>query len=269
MNSDSPSSGRAWFTREGPRRSGVHATSVTRLLLWAARWLPGAQARLPVLRSAVAPGAVCVNFAAAGAMYSVVMSILAGPTGWVHHVEPLARPPRWPTVVAALLRYRNISVHHMAVGEIPHRCAADSSCRTSAQAACRLSVVPDTPPPSAGTEPHSASAPMQTLDDMTRWLGLERVDFLMVKLDAGNTGKAGSRVLAGAFKLLLRDRPVLLVRIGGWPGLDRGSLVHGLTNTLGYRMYRWSAGDWRHTVAVTEDCCTYLFRAEPTRFLRE
>ncbi|MFF5969787.1 hypothetical protein ACFY64_40105 [Streptomyces collinus] len=112
----------------------------------------------------------------------------------------------------------------------------------------------------------AAQAAEQKLDDLVRWLGLERVDFLVIMPGAGN---AGRRLLTGAFQVLLRDRPSLLVRTGALPSADSGSLVPGLTGTLGYRMHRWIAGGWQHTVAVTEDCCTYLFRAPPSRLWQD
>lgn len=259
MNPDSPSTRLAWKARERSRRPGDRRNRLPRLLLWTVRWLPSLRAELPGLRAAVTPGSTCVNFAAAGVGYSVILSALAGPTGRVHHVEPQARPPRWP-VDAALLCCGNVAAHHIGVTEAPAVCGADADCL---------------PPPPVPGEPPGEPAdalPMfcggscaerpaeQTLDNLVRWVGLEKVDFLVIMPGAGRY------VLTGAFQILLRDRPALLVRTGALPPIESGSLVRGLTGTLGYRMYRWIAGGWQHTVAVTEDCCTYLFRAPSSRF---
>ncbi|MGQ4443707.1 hypothetical protein ACN6LI_001401, partial [Streptomyces violaceoruber] len=141
-------------------------------------------------------------------------------------------------------------------------CSAAAGCLPSAPVSSDLPGVPagTLPPPCGGS--CAARTAEQTLDNLVRWLGLERVDFLVITPAAGN---AGRRVLTGAFQVLLRDRPALLVRTGAPPSVDSGSLLPGLTGTLGYRMYRWIAGSWQHTAAVTADCCTYLFRAPPSR----
>ncbi|GAA2760967.1 hypothetical protein GCM10010103_00080 [Streptomyces paradoxus] len=271
MNPNSPSGGRARCTRDAPRRPGARGTSAAQVLRWAARWLPGMEDELAGLRAVVAPGAVCVNIAAVGATYTVVLSHLVGPEGRVHHFELSERPAR-PVDVAALLACENVTVHRIATGESGHQRALHSLGHrmTPVQGRCRLPAGPSEPraarePQQAGT-PSPGPAPVQTLGGVSRWLPLERVDFIMV-----DAGSAGRRVLAGVFYTLLRDRPVLLVRTEAWhrPGHDFGSLVRSLTVTLGYHMFRWGAGSWHRTVGLTDDCRMYLFRAQPSGFRQE
>ncbi|MBX9363388.1 hypothetical protein [Streptomyces sp. WAC04114] len=157
-------------------------------------------------------------------------------------------------------------MHHIAEAEAPDLCGADAGCLPSAPVSGDLPGVPAEALPTACEGSCAARAAEQTLDNLVRWLGLERVDFLVIM---PGPGTAGRRVLTGAFQILLRDRPALLVRTGALPSVDSGALVPGLTGTLGYRMYRWIAGGWQHTVAITEDCCTYLFRAPPSRLWQD
>ncbi|WP_431041729.1 FkbM family methyltransferase [Streptomyces sp. P1-3] len=272
MNSNLPSGGRAWATRDGSRYPGLRATSAARVVRWAARWLPGVDDELAGLRSVVPPGAVCVAIGDARTTYTVALSALAGPKGRVHCFEPLERAARWQTATATVLGCENVTVHRIAVGALGHQCAVHGM--TPGPGRCRSPAGPCERRAACGSRqagapsPRPAPVPVQTLDGVSRWLGLERVDF--IKVDAGS---AGRRMLTGGFHTLLRDRPALLVRTEARHRAghcsDLGSLARSLTASLGYRQYRWGARGWQRTVGVTEDCRTYLFRAQPSRFPQE
>ncbi|MCH0561187.1 FkbM family methyltransferase [Streptomyces sp. MUM 16J] len=245
-DSTSGGGGRPGSGRGG--RPGIRLTFATTALGWAAGRWPGLDGELAGLRPVVRPGSVVLDLASTYGAYTWILSRLAGPVGSVHCFEPLPGPARRLTRSATALGSHNVRVHRIGIGT-GGRGEPLWAGRDPGAAALRIAPAPG-----------STQVPMATVDDARRWLELDRVDFIRVDADG-----AEGAVLSGAFVTLLGDRPTLLLRIDparlAAHDVRPGDLVRRLTITLGYRMYRWSAGSWHLVPAVTDDRCFYLFRA--------
>jgi hypothetical protein len=102
--------------------------------------------------------------------------------------------------------------------------------------------------------------PVTTVDQVCREQGIERVGFLKIDVEGFE-----SAVLAGAERVLERDRPSLLLEIE-----DRHLAKYGRTaadvaaslTARGYGMYAWRAGRWTPVTEVTTAGRNYLFTTE-------
>ncbi|GAB2744084.1 FkbM family methyltransferase [Kitasatospora kifunensis] len=266
MNDSSTHPGGQLPRPDGRRRhSGVRITCVALVLRWAAERWPFVDREAAGLRPLVRPGAVCLDLGAEYGLYTWSLSAIAGPGGRVHSVEPLYRPARWLTVVSALLGCRNVTVHRTALGDrtrsgtmsLPRRRTPPvDGCTHLTEGA--LDPGPDVDFLAA----RPAATPVRTVDDLCRQAGLEKVDFIKAEVDGGEAA-----ALFGAFDTLLRDRPALLLGIEdrrpAKDGKASANLVHSLTITLGYTMYRWQGPSWEPVAEVTDDCRNYLFTTRP------
>ncbi|TQF02551.1 hypothetical protein E6W39_10095 [Kitasatospora acidiphila] len=230
MNRKTPARGEV-AAASGPTRRGAVLADFATALRWVSRRRPAG------LRELVRPGSVCLEVRAEPHLVTWTLSILAGPTGQVHCLEPLRSTPRWLTVAGALFGRRNIVVHR----SLPARASEPGTLRLPAPA---------------------GSADI--VDVFCRQLSLERVDFI-------NVGVTEAAVVLGSFSTLLRHRPALLVeledRVCQDSGIESAVLVRGLTNTLGYLMYRWQGRQWQPVTEATTACGSYLFTSRPILLL--
>jgi hypothetical protein len=188
------------------------------------------------LRGLVRPGAVCLDVRAEPHLVTWTLSLLAGPSGQVHCLDPLRSAPRWLTVAGALFGRRNIVVHRS--------------------------------PSEQATEPGALRLPLPAcstsgVDVFCRRLSLEQVDFIKF-------GVAETAVVLGAFSTLLRHRPAVLLEVEenvGPDGIAPADLVRGLTSTLGYLMYRWQGRQWQPVTEAAPACGSYLFTSHPILLL--
>lgn len=171
----------------------------------------------------------------------------------MHSVEPPRGRARWMLSLTARLGCGNVVVHGAASGGPTAPGAGGPGPRSGSR---HLYVIGGAAAPDNGTGGRPADL---TADRLCRQAGLERVDFIKVVV-----GRVEPDVLLGAFGILLRDRPSLLLELDrtkrstGYQPEPTG-LVRSLTTTLGYRMYRWKRGGWQTVSTVTDDCRSYLF----------
>ncbi|WP_052709255.1 hypothetical protein [Streptomyces sp. NRRL S-495] len=203
----------------------------------------------------VRPGAVCLDLGAGSGLDTWRLSALAGRHGQVHSVEPLRVRARWMLSLTARLGCANVVVHRAARGGPTEPGPGGPGPQSGSR---HLYVIGGTAAPAIGTGGRPAGL---TVDRLCRQAGLERVDLIKVVV-----GRVEPDVLLGAFGILLRDRPSLLLeleldrtkRSTGYQPEPTG-LVRSLTTTLGYRMYRWKRGGWQTVSTMTDDCRSYLF----------
>ncbi|WP_051740858.1 hypothetical protein [Kitasatospora sp. MBT66] len=201
----------------------------------------------------VRPGAVCLDLGTGSGLDTWRLSALAGRHGQVHSVEPPRGRTRWMLSLTARLGCANVVVHRAARGGPAEPGPGGPGPRPGSR---HLYVIGGTAAPDTGTGGRPADL---TVDRLCRQAGLERVDLIKVVV-----GRVEPEVLLGAFGILLRDRPSLLLELDRTKrstGYQPGStgLVRSLTTTLGYRMYRWKRGGWQRVSTVTDDCRSYLF----------
>jgi FkbM family methyltransferase len=211
------------------------------------------------LRELVRPGSVCVDVGAAAGLYTAALSRLAGPTGRVHSVEPLAfAHPVWNRVLGTG-GAANVQRHALALGAAPGRGLMSvpvgryglvtgrsflaDRCRglgSNAEFAGQVEV----------------SVPVTTLDGLCE---LDRLDFIKIDVEGAELS-----VLQGAERVIARFRPALLVEIEArhTARYEYGPEdVAGWLTRRGYSMYAWRRG-WRKTDEVGAGARNYMFRAE-------
>lgn len=220
------------------------------------------EAEMLGLRELVGPGSVCVDVGAAAGLYTQVLSRLAGPSGRVHSVEPLAfAHPVWNRVLRTASA-RNVQQHALALGVEPGRglmsvpvgryglvtgrSFLSDRCRglgSNAEFAGQVEV----------------SVPVATLDGLGEQAGLDRLDFIKIDVEGAELS-----VLQGAEQVIEKFRPSLLVEIEArhTARYDYGpeDVADWLTRR-GYAMYAWQHG-WQKADGVGTETRNYMFRAE-------
>jgi FkbM family methyltransferase len=219
------------------------------------------EAEMLGLKDLVGPGSVCVDVGAAAGLYTAALSRLAGPSGRVHSVEPLAfAHPVW-TRVLGTGGARNVQRHVLALGAEPGRGVMSvpvgryglvtgrsflaDRCRglgSNAEFAGQVEV----------------SVPVTTLDGLCEPDGLDRLDFVKIDVEGAELG-----VLQGAEQVIAKFRPALLVEIEArhTARYDYGPQdVADWLARRGYTMYAWQRG-WQETGQVGAGTRNYMFRA--------
>ena len=219
------------------------------------------EAEMLGLKDLVGPGSVCVDVGAAAGLYTAALSRLAGPSGRVHSVEPLAfAHPVW-TRVLGTGGARNVQRHVLALGAEPGRGVMSvpvgryglvtgrsflaDGCRglgSNAEFAGQVTV----------------SVPVATLDGLGLSLGLDRLDFIKIDVEGAELS-----VLHGAEQVIEAFRPTLLVEIEARHTAryeyGPGDLADWLAQR-GYAMYAWQS-QWQEADRVDAGTRNYLFRA--------
>ena len=216
------------------------------------------EAEMLGLKDLVGPGSVCVDVGAAAGLYTAALSRLAGPSGQVHSVEPLAfAHPAW-TRVLGIKGARNVQRHALALGAAPGRGVMSvpvgryglvtgrsflaDRCRglgSNAEFAGQVEV----------------SVPVATLDGLCE---LDRLDFIKIDVEGAELG-----VLQGAEQVIAKFRPALLVEIEARHTARYDYGPQDVADWLvrrGYTMYAWRRR-WQETRLVGAGTRNYLFRA--------
>ncbi|MCA1218514.1 FkbM family methyltransferase [Streptomyces sp. 8L] len=240
--------------------SGNRTAVVAGALGWGAQRLSFVEEEVAGLRPFVPRGAECLDIGAEYGLYTWMLSALAGPTGHIHSVEPLPGPSHWLHTAARLLGARNVTVHRTALGERPGQGTLSLPVRRGLPVHGRAYLTEGTDGPGPNAEFHTARivrAPVRTLDQLARRVGLERLTFIKADVEGAELA-----VLRGGPETLRRFRPVLLLEIEDRHlakyGGDPGEVVEHLQG-LGYGAHRHRNGRWVSVPRVTDDCRNYLF----------
>jgi FkbM family methyltransferase len=233
-------------------------------LRWASSRFPFVEDEVAGLRPFVKPGAVCLDIGAEYGLYTWALSALSGPEGSVHIVEPLPGPVAWLRAAVSALGCHNVTVHKVALGARSQLGTMSLPRRRLLPVHGRAYLTEGAKDPGPNTE-FARSRPVptavRTVDDLCHHMSLHRVDFIKADVEG-----AEAAVLAGARRILLRDRPSLLLEIEDRHlakyGVRPAAVVEGLRE-LGYAMYRWHNGRWHPTPTVTVDVRNYLFTTRP------
>lgn len=245
-------------TRHRLRAVRAQATAAAVRLL--ARSTPYLEAEMLGLPELIAPGSVCVDVGAAAGLYTQALSQLAGPTGQVHSIEPLAfAHPGWSRILRAY-GAPNVQRHRVALGARPG--TEQMSVPLSRRGPVTGRSFLDTQTNGLGSNAEFAGqlavpVPVETLDGLCARIGLSRLDFVKIDVEG-----AELHVLRGGERVIDTFRPTLLVEI---EARHAARYEHGPADVQdwlvrhGYTMQVWEHG-WRPADGVCAHTRNYLFR---------
>jgi FkbM family methyltransferase len=244
------------MTDNGMADRGMRARLTAAVVEALARRTRYLESELLGLRHLVGAGSVCADVGAAAGLYTQALSQLAGPSGQVHSVEPLAfAHPVW-TRVLGTRNAPNVRQHAMALGAEPGRGLMSVPVGRYGMVTGRSFLADRCRGLGSNAEfggQVDVSVPVGTLDG----LGLSRLDFIKIDVEGGELG-----VLHGGAGVIDAFRPALLVEIEarhtaryeyGPPELA------GWLARRGYQMYAWRQG-WQEARQVRPEVRNYLFR---------
>ncbi|WP_197022478.1 FkbM family methyltransferase [Saccharomonospora piscinae] len=224
------------------------------------RWTPYLDTELHTLTGLVKPGDVCVDVGSAAGLYSQALSQSAGPTGWVHSIEPVTfSHPFWTRVLGTRSR-DNITHHPLALGAEPGREAIRVPFTRRGPATSRAFLAWKSQSLGSTSEflDHvDMLVDVETLDGLCAREGLRRVDFLKIDVEGGEL-----HVLQGGQRTVETHLPTMLLEIEK-RHTDRYEYspdeVRDWLVSRGYRMYAWRRG-WHPVDRVCPHRNNYLFR---------
>jgi FkbM family methyltransferase len=228
-----------------------------------ARWTPYVESEIRGLRRLVHPGDVCVDVGAAAGLYTAVLSHLTGPGGSVHSIEPL---PFANLQLARLVQSRpaaNVHRHAVALGaqrgtDVMHVPVGRYGLVTGRSFLDRSARGPDPNVEFPGQV--AVTVTIDTLDDLCRRAGIERLHFVKVDVEG-----AELQVLEGGDRVISDSRPVMLIEIEARHTARYERTPEEVVSWLserGYSMHTWQGG-WRSARTVDPGTRNYLFL--PTR----
>ncbi|MGH8981509.1 MAG: FkbM family methyltransferase [Acidimicrobiales bacterium] len=247
-----------------PRRSHRHVSSAKVRAAAAAihalaRWSPYVESEVCGLDRLVRPGAVCIDVGAAGGIYTMALSRLAGPTGTVLSVEPLPFANRHVARLLRAERASNVRRRALALGAEPaldvmHVPVGRFGLVTGRSYLDRLADGPDPNDEFAGQL--DVRVAVDTLDALCAREALERVDFVKIDVEG-----AELQVLDGGSRVVQAYRPAVLVEIEARHAARYGLLPEQSMSWFlerGYSMHTWRHG-WRAAASIEPSVRNYLF----------
>lgn len=222
------------------------SAALARALRWGAGHAPSVEDEVLGLDTLVGPGAVCVDVGAEFGLYTWSLADLVGPVGAVHAIEPQPDLGRLLGFGRWLLGARNVTIHHLALGDEPGDGHLSQPHRGGVRVHGRTFLADGTSGLGSNTEfsrHRTIGVPVDTLDALVGRLGLTRLD--LVKADVEG---AEGRLLTGSDDTLRRFRPHLLLELED-RHLERfdtsaGEVVQRL-GQLGYQPSHWERDGWR------------------------
>jgi FkbM family methyltransferase len=226
-----------------------------------ARWTPYVESEICGLRRLVRPGDVCIDIGAAGGIYTMALSWLAGPTGRVHSVEPL---PFANLHVARMLnvgRATNVRQHAVALGAEPGIDVMNVPVGRFGLVTGRSFLDRRAGGPDPNREFWGQVSVMVTVDTLDALCDREELDHLdFIKIDVEG---AELEVLEGGKRVIEALRPTILVEIEARHAARYNRTPDDVTRWLldrGYSMHSWQGG-WRPARSIELGTRNYLFRA--------
>lgn len=223
-----------------------------------ARRTPYLEPEMLGLGELVGPGAVCLDVGAAAGLYTVALSQLAGPTGRVLSVEPLAfAHPLWTRILRARDN-DNVTHRSIALGVEPGQCTMSVPIGKYGPVTGRSFLAWKTNGLGSNAEFRDqvdVVVNVETMDQLCA--GLTRLDFVKIDVEG-----AELHVLEGGRDTVARLRPTMLVEIEVRHTARYEHSPQDLVDWFskrGYRMQIWDGG-WQDTVSVCAHTRNYLFR---------
>jgi FkbM family methyltransferase len=238
----------------------ARARLATAAVMWGARWTPYVEPEMLGLSDLVGEGSVCVDVGSAAGLYTLALSRLAGPSGQVHSVEPLAFAH---PACTRLLRARgsaNVQHHAVALGAAPGSALMSVPVRRGSLVTGRSFLAWPRCGLGANEEFDGhvcVAVEVETLDNLCERTGTERLNFLKIDVEGGEL-----QVLRGGESAITRWLPALLVEIEARHAARYGNTPEDTVRWLaerGYTMFAWQ-GRWRRAGRVSADRRNYLFR---------
>lgn len=187
------------------------------------------------LRSVVRQGDVCLDVGAEYGLYTWTLAGLVGPRGHVHAVEPQAGPNRAVRGARAALRAGHVTVHRVALGAASGRGTLSTPSRGPVPVHGRAFLTQGADGLGSNAEfrrHQEVPVSVRTLDDLVAGIGPERVDFVKVDIEGGE-----SALLDGAAATLERWTPTLMVELEDRHLSRFGATVAGVLAALAARGY--------------------------------
>lgn len=177
---------------------------------------------LRVVEAVVPQGALAIDIGASWGLYTV---LLRQCTNTVAAFEPHPEKARYLTSV---FRKKNVKVHSVALSDqqgetdliVPHASSAFAT------------IEPNNPLSETTGSTARIRVPLRTLNDF----GFQNVGFIKIDVEGHEFS-----VLSGACKILLRDKPILYVRLERRHNPTGFERTVGLLAALGYRGFFWDA----------------------------
>ncbi|WP_161606037.1 FkbM family methyltransferase [Microlunatus speluncae] len=250
------------ITRQQHRAAAPSRIGLARALRGSAA-LGLAEPELRGLDQLVRPGDVCFDIGAGYGMYTFPLAELVGRSGQVHSFEPLPVPHRILSRLRAAAGADQVRLHHAALGPragdqeltLPYRFGLPihgwAHLRSGQVGPGRRISFSST---------RTLITPVSTVDDVCREQRIGRVRFLKIDVEGFEPS-----VLAGAERILERDRPSLLLEIEDRHLIRYGRTaaeVAGSLTARGYGMFAWRSGRWTPVAEVTTAGRNYLFSTE-------
>lgn len=205
-------------------------------------------------------GDTCLDIGAEYGLYTIGLAALAGSSGRVVAFEPNPSLARWLRIVTRVLRIPRVTVANTALGDAVGWTELSVPRRNFLPVHGRAFIVAGASGEGANTEFSSSRhrrVRMETLDEVCRARGIERVDF--VKADVEGAELA---VLHGGIEVLKNSQPTLLLEIEQ-RHLDRYDCraedVVDVVLAQGYSMHVWRGARWAPVCEIDIECRNYLF----------
>jgi FkbM family methyltransferase len=244
---------------DGSRRAMTRVALTAAAITALARWTPYLEKEMCGLRDLIRPGSVCVDVGSAAGLYTVALSHLAGPTGVVHSVEPLAFAHlMWARVLNAR-DARNVCHHAVALGAEPGTEVMSVPYGRYGLVTGRSFLTQRAGGPDSNTEfagQIAVTVSVDTLDGLCEREAMARLDFIKIDVEG-----AELQVLEGGQRAIGTYMPVMLIEIEARHAARYGCSpddVVGWLTSRGYTMHTWQRG-WSAADRIHPGTRNYLF----------
>jgi FkbM family methyltransferase len=244
---------------DGSRRAMTRVALTAAAITALARWTPYLEKEMCGLRDLIRPGSVCVDVGSAAGLYTVALSHLAGPTGVVHSVEPLAFAHlMWARVLNAR-DARNVRHHAVALGAEPGTEVMSVPYGRYGLVTGRSFLTQRAGGPDSNTEfagQIAVTVSVDTLDGLCEREAMARLDFIKIDVEG-----AELQVLEGGQRAIGTYMPVMLIEIEARHAARYGCSpddVVGWLTSRGYTMHTWQRG-WSAADRIHPGTRNYLF----------
>lgn len=241
------------------RRGGWRSRLGYALYLAAGR-VDWAEPEIKGLEQVVRPGDTVLDIGAALGMYTVPLGYLIGRTGRIDSFDPQPRNYVTVRVLRALTGIGRGKLRRLALGPQAGRGEIVVPLHGAFPIFGHGHITPDAI--ATTRRAHRVPTEIDTVDAWVEREGLARVAFIKIDVEGFEPS-----VIAGAGRVIDRDRPTLLMEIEDRHLVRYGRDAAGFLAEIHdrwpeYRMYTWVDGKWTPTESVRPDVRNYLFSTD-------